>query len=97
MTDIATANRRLKRIRQCKEYNYLKISTMQAIDLIQQIQKLPLTQKFYVVEETIKSIKKEEMSHQMELAANELYSDYTNDKDLTAFTSIDFDNFYETK
>lgn len=70
---------------------------MQTIDLIQEIQRLPLTKRFYVVEETIKSIKKEEMSHQMELAANELYSDYVNDKDLTAFTSLDFDNFYETK
>lgn len=70
---------------------------MNTIDLMQEIQRLPLTKRFYVVEETIKSIKKEEMNHQMELAANELYSDYVNDKELTAFTSLDFDNFYETK
>lgn len=70
---------------------------MQTIDLIQEIQRLPLTKRFYVVEETIKSIKKEEMQQQMELAANELYNDYINDKELTAFTSLDFDNFYETK
>ncbi|MBX2929477.1 MAG: hypothetical protein KF852_16725 [Saprospiraceae bacterium] len=48
-------------------------------------------------EETIKSIKTEEMSRQMELAANELYGDYTNDKELTAFTSLDFEDFYETR
>jgi hypothetical protein len=70
---------------------------MQTIDLIQEIQRLPLTKRFYVVEETIKSIKKEELQHQIELAANELYSDYVNDKELTAFTSLDFENFYETK
>lgn len=70
---------------------------MQTIDLIKEIQRLPLSQKFYVVEETIKAIKKEEMQHQMELAAHELYNDYLNDKDLTAFTALDFDNFYETK
>ena len=70
---------------------------MQTIDLIQEIQRLPLTQRFYVVEETIKSIKKEEMGHQMELAANELYDDYVNNKELTAFTSLDFEDFYETK
>lgn len=70
---------------------------MQTIDLIQEIQRLPLTKRFYVVEEIIKSIKKEEMSHQMELAANELYNDYLNDKELTAFTSLDFETFYETK
>jgi hypothetical protein len=70
---------------------------MQALEIIQEIQRLPLTKRFYVVEETIKSIKKEEMSHQMELAANELYNDYTTDKNLTAFTSLDFEHFYETK
>jgi hypothetical protein len=70
---------------------------MQTLDLIREIQRLPLTKRFIVIEETIKSIKKEEMGNQMELAADELYSDYVNDKDLTAFTSLDFDNFYETK
>jgi 3-polyprenyl-4-hydroxybenzoate decarboxylase len=70
---------------------------MQTIDLIQQIKSLPLTKQFYVVEETIKSIKKEEMQHQMELAANELHENYVNDNELTAFSSLDFENFYETK
>lgn len=70
---------------------------MQTIDLIQEIQRLPLSKRFYVVEETIKSIKKEEMKHQMKLAAEELYDDYVNDKELTAFTTLDFENFYETK
>ena len=50
-----------------------------------------------MVEETIKSIKKEELHHQMEFAVNELYHDYLNDKDLTAFTTLDFEHFYETK
>ena len=33
----------------------------------------------------------------MELAANELCGEYANDKELTAFAALDFDNFYETK
>jgi hypothetical protein len=70
---------------------------MQTTDLIKEIQRLPLTTRFYMVEEIIKSIKKEEMQHQMELASNELYEDYVNDTDLTAFTALDFDDFYETK
>ena len=70
---------------------------MQVLEIIQEIQRLPITKRFYVVEETIKSIKKEEMSHKMELAANELYNDYATDKNLTAFTSLDFEHFYETK
>ena len=70
---------------------------METKDLLQEIQRLPLTKRIYVVEETIKSIKKEEMSYQMEMAVKELYNDYLNDMELTAFTSIDLDNFYETK
>ncbi|TAG91274.1 MAG: hypothetical protein EAZ20_03405 [Bacteroidetes bacterium] len=38
-----------------------------------------------------------ETSHQLEFAANALYSDYKNDKELTAFTSLDFEHFYEAK
>lgn len=70
---------------------------MQLTDLIQEIQRLPRNQKFIIVEETIKFIKKEESQEHMELAANELYEDYVNDKELTAFTSLDFENFYETQ
>jgi len=33
----------------------------------------------------------------MELAANALYEDYVNNKNLTAFTKLDFEHFYETK
>ena len=70
---------------------------MQAIDIIREIQLLPLTKKFYVVEETIKAIKKEEMKHQLEMAAEELYDDYVHDKELTVFTTLDFEHFYEAK
>jgi len=31
------------------------------------------------------------------LAVNELYNDYNTDKELTAFTSIDLEQFYETR
>ncbi|EOR95191.1 hypothetical protein ADIARSV_1679 [Arcticibacter svalbardensis MN12-7] len=37
------------------------------------------------------------MSQQMELAVHELYEDYKNDQELTAFTAIDLEHFYETK
>jgi hypothetical protein len=70
---------------------------MQTIDIIHEIQRLSINKRFYIVEETIKSIKKEEIDNQMELAANELYKDYVNDKDLIAFTNLDFENFYETR
>ncbi|MET4082791.1 hypothetical protein ABIB40_002755 [Pedobacter sp. UYP30] len=65
--------------------------------LMQEIKRLPLPQRFYVVEETIKSIKEEEQRKQMEVAADMLFNDYTNDEELTSFNSIDLDGFYEAK
>lgn len=70
---------------------------MQAINIIQEIQLLPLDKKFWIVEETLKAIKKEETNRLMELAVSELYADYATDKELTAFTKLDLEHFYETK
>lgn len=70
---------------------------MKTIDIISAIKRLPINKRFFVVEETIKSIKEEEMNQQMEFAANELYSEYANNKDLTAFTDLDLERFYEIK
>ena len=65
--------------------------------IIQEIQKLPLNKKFLIVEQTIKAIKNEDISQQMSIVAEELYTDYKTDKELTIFTQLDLDNFYETK
>lgn len=70
---------------------------MHTSDLILEIKKLPLSKKIYVIEETIKAIRKEEISHQMEMAASDLEIVYNTDKELTAFTSLDMDHFYEAK
>lgn len=70
---------------------------MQAINIIKEIQLLPLDKKFWIVEETLKAIKKEETNRLMELAVSELYADYATDNELTAFTELDLEHFYETK
>jgi len=70
---------------------------MQNIDLLEQIQRLPVSQQLFLIEETLKFIQKEEAGHQMELAANVLYNDYVNDIELTVFTLHDLEEFYETK
>ncbi|MFZ4402405.1 MAG: hypothetical protein ACOYO1_20430 [Bacteroidales bacterium] len=70
---------------------------MQTINIIQEIQRLPLDKKYWIIEETIKSIKQDELNYKMEKAVNELYNDYVSDNELTAFSSLDFENFYETK
>jgi hypothetical protein len=61
---------------------------MHTTDLIKEIEQLPLSKKFLIVEETLKSIKKEELKNQIEFAVNELYEDYVNDKELTSFTVL---------
>ncbi|GHT32906.1 hypothetical protein FACS189434_05810 [Bacteroidia bacterium] len=70
---------------------------MDTINLLPLILHLPINERFTVVEQTLKSIKQEEFKNKMEMVAATLYSDYINDKELTAFTSLDYENFYETK
>ena len=61
---------------------------MQTSQLMQEIFKLPLDKKFFVVEQTLKSTKSEEGNKHLAVAAEALYDDYMNDKELTAFTKI---------
>ena len=70
---------------------------MHTFEIIQEIENLSLIKKFHIVEETLKSIKKEELNQQMKIAAEELYEEYTNDNNLTIFNSLDLEDFYETK
>ena len=66
-------------------------------DIVNEINRLPLDSKIKVVEEVLKAIRKQEISESMRIASEQLYDDYANDSELTAFTSLDFENFYETK
>jgi len=70
---------------------------MSTANLLHLIMHLPVTDRFVVIEQTLKSIKQEELKNKMELAASTLYNDYANDRELTAFTSLDYEQFYETK
>ena len=66
-------------------------------EIIREIKKLPLADRISVIEKTLKSVKADSVRHSIEHASEILYNDYKNDKELTAFTSIDFDKFYEAK
>ncbi|MBK6362960.1 MAG: hypothetical protein IPN49_00400 [Saprospiraceae bacterium] len=70
---------------------------MHTTDIIKEIKSLPLKQRIIVLEETLKSIKNDEIKLSLEQAADELHKEYTTDKELTAFTALDFEEFYETK
>ncbi len=70
---------------------------METNELIKEIKRLPLSKRIYVIEQAIHSIREQEEKKQMKRAVNLLLDDYRSDKNLTAFTTLDFEDFYETK
>ncbi len=70
---------------------------MKTAEIIEELRRLPLNEQIYVIEKTIQSIRQQEDSSQMALGADRLDNDYRTDKGLTAFTNIDFEDFYETR
>jgi transcriptional regulator CtsR len=71
---------------------------MTAIQIIGEINKLSFSERISVIENALKSIRQEvKRKANMKNAAKLLLDDYLNDKELTAFTSLDFESFYETK
>ena len=70
---------------------------MTTAEIIKEIQNLSIQQRIYILEKTIHSIRQQEETHQMRKAAEKLYFDYKSDKELTMFTTLDFENFYETR
>jgi hypothetical protein len=66
-------------------------------EIIKEIKKLSVTERLVVIEKTLKTVKLDSFERPLKKAADLLYSDYKNNKDLTAFTSLDLDNFYEAK
>ncbi len=70
---------------------------MDTKELIREIQKLPVQKRIYVIERSIHLIRKQEEESQLKQAAEELFSDYLSDNELTAFTNLDLENFYETR
>lgn len=69
---------------------------MQTYTLINEIRQLSLAKQMYIAEMIIKTVRKQGNKSQMELASEQLMNEYETNKELTVFTSIDFDNFYET-
>jgi hypothetical protein len=69
---------------------------MTATAIIDEINRLPLTEKLLVVEKTLEAIRQEKKLSLKE-AANLLYNDYKSDKELTIFTQLDTEPFYEAR
>ena len=70
---------------------------MRTNELLKEIKRLPLRKRIYLIEKAIHSIREQEEKDQMKNAVDSLYKDYENDNELTAFTNLDFEDFYETR
>lgn len=66
-------------------------------ELIKEIEKLPLSQRKIVIEQVMKSIRENDRNNTLSNAVAELESEYRTNSELTVFTDIDLDNFYEAK
>ncbi len=75
----------------------LYLCDMGTKELIREIQRLPVGKRMLVIERTLKSIRESELKRKMEKAVETLLGDYRTDSELTAFTDIDFEKFYETR
>lgn len=65
-------------------------------NIIRELERLPLTDKLFVIERTLKSIRTEKEKG-LKAAVDNLYEDYKSDKELTVFTHLDKEPFYETR
>lgn len=70
---------------------------MSTADIIKELRRLPVSKQIYIIEKAIQSIRQQEDFNQMTIASERLSDDYKSDKELTAFTNIDFDDFQETR
>ena len=69
---------------------------MEVLEIVSNVNRLPMSQQMLIVERIIHSIRKSEQPS-LEMAAERLYADYVTDKNLTAFTQLDCEDFYEAR
>jgi len=70
---------------------------METATIIQEIDNLPAFKRMFIVEQVIRSIRLNNQELTLEMAAERLYDDYKNDKELTIFTQLDCEDFYEPR
>lgn len=66
-------------------------------EILKEIARLPAKERIWLMEQTLKSLREIQNADDMSMAADALAFDYRTDKELTAFTDIDLEHFYETR
>jgi hypothetical protein len=70
---------------------------METVEIINEIDLLPLAQRMLIAENIIHSIRKENQKMILRESADALYNDYKHSDGLTEFTILDCEEFYEAK
>jgi hypothetical protein len=70
---------------------------METAAIINEIDNLPAYKRMFIVEQIIRSIRLNNQEKTLKMAADRLYDDYKNDKELTVFTQLDCEDFYEPR
>jgi hypothetical protein len=69
---------------------------MEILEIMRNVNRLPLSQQMLVAERIIHSVRQREQLS-LEAAAERLYEDYLTDERLTAFTTLDREDFHEAR
>ncbi len=69
---------------------------MTTANIIRELNHLPLTDKLLVIEQTLKSIRKEKKSG-LKHGVDAMYDEYKSNKELRIFTILDKEEFYEAR
>jgi len=70
---------------------------MSTTEIINEINSLPVNKRLVIIEKALYSIRHEETKNNLKEAADKLLNDYKSDKELTAFSELDFEDFYEAR
>jgi len=70
---------------------------MSKAELLKEIDKMPLHEKLSLLERAIKDIIKHTNENELTIAADSLENEYKTNAELTAFSTLDIEDFYETK
>ena len=69
---------------------------METLEIMRNVNRLSLPQQMLIAERIIHSIRKREQPS-LKTAAERLYADYMTDGNLTAFTQLDCEDFYDAR
>jgi hypothetical protein len=70
---------------------------METATIIHEIVNLPAYKRMFIVEQVIRSLRLNNQERTLKMAADRLYDYYKNDKELTIFTQLDCEDFYELR